>query len=124
MASSMSSSGVVTLRGERTVLAPGAAAHVPELRRILATPEVRLRWRVEDASPGWPFDDPSATRYAVLVEGAVRGMVQYGEEDERDYRHASSTSSWTLRCTGVASAATPWRPWPGTWCATGATIAW
>ena len=89
MASSMNTSGVVTLCGERTVLAPVAAEHVPELRRILATPEVRLRWRVEDASPGWPFDDPSATRFAVLVEGAVRGMVQYGEEDEPDYRHAS-----------------------------------
>jgi len=25
----------------------------------------------------------------VLVEEAVRGMVQYGEEDEPDYRHAS-----------------------------------
>jgi aminoglycoside 6'-N-acetyltransferase len=25
----------------------------------------------------------------VLREGAVRGMVQYGEEDEPDYRHAS-----------------------------------
>ncbi len=68
---------------------PVAAEHVPELRRILATPEVRVRWRDEAASPQWPFDDPSATRFAVLVEEAVRGMVQYGEEDEPDYRHAS-----------------------------------
>jgi RimJ/RimL family protein N-acetyltransferase len=29
------------------------------------------------------------TRFAVLVEGAVRGMVQYSEGDEPDYRHAS-----------------------------------
>jgi RimJ/RimL family protein N-acetyltransferase len=71
------------------VLVPVAAEHVPELRRILATPEVRARWRDEDASPRWPFDDPSATRFAVLLDGAVRGMVQYGEEDEPDYRHAS-----------------------------------
>lgn len=62
---------------------------MPQLRRILATPEVRLRWRDEDASPRWPFDDPSATRFAVLLEGEVRGMVQYAEEDEPDYRHAS-----------------------------------
>ncbi len=77
------------LRGAHVVLQPVAAEHVADLRRILATPAVRMRWRDEDASPGWPFDDPSATRFAVLVEGRVRGMVQYGEEEEPDYRHAT-----------------------------------
>ncbi len=77
------------LRGARVVLQPVAAGHVPHLRRILATPTVRARWRDEDASPGWPFDDPSATRFAILVEDQVRGMVQYGEEEEPDYRHAT-----------------------------------
>jgi RimJ/RimL family protein N-acetyltransferase len=77
------------LPGERVVLVSVLPEHVPELRRILATPEVRLRWRDEARSPRWPFDDDSATRYAVLVEGQVRGMVQYGEELEPDYRHAS-----------------------------------
>lgn len=79
----------VVLNGERVVLVPVTAEHVVELRRILATPEVRVRWRDEDASPKWPFDDPSAIRFAVLVEKVVRGMVQYGEEEEPDYRHAS-----------------------------------
>ncbi len=78
-----------TLRGARVELAPVATEHVAELRRILATREVRLRWRDEAASPRWPFDDPSATRFAVLLDAAVRGMVQYGEESEQDYRHAS-----------------------------------
>jgi len=78
-----------TLPGTRVVLVPVTAEHVPELRRILATPEVRARWRDEDASPRWPFDDLSAARFAVLLERAVRGMVQYSEEDEPDYRHAS-----------------------------------
>jgi len=50
---------------------------------------VRLRWGDEDTSLQWPFDDPSAIGFAVLMGGAVRGMVQYGEEDEPDYRHAS-----------------------------------
>jgi RimJ/RimL family protein N-acetyltransferase len=76
------------LSGRFVALVPVTVEHVLELRRILATPEVRLRWRDEAASPQWPFDDPSATRFAVLLEGAVRGMVQYGEE-EGDYRHAS-----------------------------------
>lgn len=65
------------------------AEHVPELRRILYTPEVRLRWGDEAVSPQWPFDDPSATRFAILLDGAVSGMVQYGEEEEPAYRHAS-----------------------------------
>lgn len=86
---SSSVTGSPTLRGRRVVLAPVVADHVPTLRRILAAPEVRMRWRDEDASAQWPFDDPSATRFAVLLDGAVRGMVQYGEEDEPDYRHAS-----------------------------------
>ncbi len=78
-----------TLRGLRVTLAPVTEGHVPALRRILAAPEVRVRWRDEDASAQWPFDDPSATRFAVLLDGTVRGMVQYSEEDEPDYRHAS-----------------------------------
>ena len=77
------------LRGARVVLVPVGVQHVPALRRILLTPEVRSRWRNEVASPAWPFDDPSATRFAVLVEAEVRGMIQYGEEGEPDYRHAS-----------------------------------
>lgn len=77
------------LRGERLLLMPVTAEHVPELQRIRATPEVRLRWREEDASSQWPFDDSSATRFAVLLDGVVCGMVQYGEEEETDYRHAS-----------------------------------
>ncbi len=77
------------LRGERVVLAPVTAGHVPELRRILGTPEVRRRWGDEAASHQWPFDDTSATRFAVLVDATVRGMVQYAEENEPMYRHAS-----------------------------------
>ena len=78
-----------TLRGETVVLVPVRATHVAALRRILASEPVRRRWGEEGASPGWPFDDPSSVRFAVLVGGAVRGMVQYTEEDEPAYRHAS-----------------------------------
>jgi aminoglycoside 6'-N-acetyltransferase len=78
-----------TLRGAAVVLVPVGGAHVGHLRRILATEPVRRRWGAETASPGWPFDDPSSVRFAVMVGGAVRGMVQYTEEDEPAYRHAS-----------------------------------
>ena len=77
------------LPGERVLLVPVATGHVPALRRILDTPQVRSRWGNEAASPQWPFDDPSATRFAVVVEGRTCGMVQYAEEDEPAYRHAS-----------------------------------
>ncbi|MEO7195235.1 MAG: GNAT family protein [Pseudonocardiaceae bacterium] len=77
------------LRGKRVVLVPVTAEHVADLRRILRTPEVRLRWGDEAASPQWPFDETSATRFSVLLDGVVRGMVQYGEETEPVYRHAS-----------------------------------
>lgn len=79
----------VELVGARTTLEPVEPAHVSDLRRILATPEVSARWGDEAASDGWPDDDSSAVRFAILVEGVVRGMVQYGEEDDPDYRHAS-----------------------------------
>ena len=77
------------LHGELVVLAPVASEQVPELRRILRTPEVRCRWGDEAASPQWPFDDPSVTRFSILLDGAVCGMVQYAEEEEPAYRHAS-----------------------------------
>jgi len=90
------------------VLVPVTAEHVPELRRILLTPEVRRRWGDEAASPQWPFDDPSVTRFAVRWEGTVCGMVQYDEEEDPMYRHASIDIFLDPPCTGAVSAATPW----------------
>jgi RimJ/RimL family protein N-acetyltransferase len=77
------------LRGDQVVLVPVVEAHVAELRRILHTPEVRSRWGDEAASSRWPFDDTSSFRYAVFVDDIVRGMVQYAEEAEPSYWHAS-----------------------------------
>jgi aminoglycoside 6'-N-acetyltransferase len=78
-----------TLEGNQLILEPVSPAHIPELRRILATPEVRSRWGDEAASSDWPFDDESAVRFVISVGGGVCGMVQYGEEDTPGYRHAS-----------------------------------
>lgn len=77
------------LRGEGVVLVPVTAEHVPALRRILLTPQVRTRWGDEAASTWWPFDDAASARFAILLDDEVRGMVQYGEEHEPAYRHAS-----------------------------------
>jgi aminoglycoside 6'-N-acetyltransferase len=77
------------LRGELVFLVPVAEEHVPQLRRILRTPEVRRRWGDEVASSKWPFDDSTAVRLSILVDDRLVGMVQYGEEDDPAYRSAS-----------------------------------
>lgn len=71
------------------VLVPAAAPHVPALRRILATPAVRRYWPDVAAEDGWPVDDDSVVCFTILLDGEVAGMVQYGEEDDPQYRHAS-----------------------------------
>jgi RimJ/RimL family protein N-acetyltransferase len=71
--------------GDLVRLVPLTADHLPDLRRIRNTPEVRARW-------GEPEDDGTdddVTCFAILVDEIVRGIVQYGEEDDPDYRHAS-----------------------------------
>jgi len=69
-------------------LRPVAEADVAELRRIHATPEVARWWDLPDDD--FPLtDEPESTRFTIEVDGAVAGMVQYGEELEPKYRHAS-----------------------------------
>ncbi|OLF18413.1 GNAT family N-acetyltransferase [Actinophytocola xanthii] len=68
-------------------LVPVTAEHVSDLRRIGETPPVRARWG--EFGPQWPFDETEVTCYTVLVAGTVRGFVQYGEENDPDYRHAA-----------------------------------
>jgi aminoglycoside 6'-N-acetyltransferase len=66
-------------------LAPGDEA---ELLHIHATPEVAHWWDAPDE--GFPFsDDPESTRLVIEVDGAVAGMIQYAEELEPKYKHAS-----------------------------------
>lgn len=79
---------VPQLTGQLATLVPLAPEHVPELLRILSTPEVRRYWGDERERPGWPFDDDS-TRFAVMRADRVLGMVQFYEEDDLRYRHAS-----------------------------------
>lgn len=76
------------LLGEQVVLAELQNGHVTEIRRIHATPEVR-RWWGTESDPEWPLElGHSSHRFAVLVNDAVRGMIQYHEETDPMYRHA------------------------------------
>ena len=70
------------------ILRPLAEGDEAELLRIRATPEVARWWDVPDAGFPW-HDDPESTRLTIEVDGAVAGMIQFLEELEPKYRHAS-----------------------------------
>jgi aminoglycoside 6'-N-acetyltransferase len=75
------------LRGEHVVLRPLESGDAAPLRAALATPEVAAWWGA--VPDGFPLEDePTATRFTILVDDEIAGMVQYTEEDEPDYRHA------------------------------------
>ena len=74
------------LRGRRVVLRPLAADDAERLRAIHVTPEVAAWWG--QMAEGFPFDEPQSTRYTIWVDDRLAGLVQFGEEDEPDYRHA------------------------------------
>jgi aminoglycoside 6'-N-acetyltransferase len=80
----------VTLRGPRVLLRPVRPDDVPVLAAIAAEPSVARWWRdVPEASlraKAAGTDD--VTAFAVEVEGAVVGMLEFHEEPEPDYRHA------------------------------------
>jgi aminoglycoside 6'-N-acetyltransferase len=64
------------------------ATDAPELRRIRATPEVARWWG--PPQDDFPLgDEDEVTRLTIEVGGAVAGMVQFGEEVDPKYRHAS-----------------------------------
>jgi aminoglycoside 6'-N-acetyltransferase len=70
------------------ILRPLAPEDAQELRRIRATPQVARWW--EPPEDDFPLDDePDSTRLTIEVDGAVAGMVQFHEELDPKYRHAS-----------------------------------
>lgn len=79
----------VTLTCERAglVLTPLAEGDAAELLRIIVTPEVRRWW--DEPPDDFPWDDPESTRLTIRVDGAVAGLIQFSEETEPKYRHAS-----------------------------------
>jgi aminoglycoside 6'-N-acetyltransferase len=67
-------------------LEPLHVRHAAPLRALHQQPRVARWWGPMEAD--FPFDEPESTRYAVLVDGVVAGMVQHGEESWPDNRHA------------------------------------
>ncbi len=80
------SAGAAELRDGRVVLRPLRFDDAAALRAIHLTPEVSRWWgAMEDA---FPFDEPASTRLTIHVDGAIAGLVQFGEELEPMYRSA------------------------------------
>lgn len=67
-------------------LRPLANGDEAELLRIHQTPEVLRYW--DRPAQDFPWDDPDSTRFTILVDGRVAGLIQYSEESEPKYRHA------------------------------------
>ncbi|MDP9472475.1 MAG: GNAT family N-acetyltransferase [Chloroflexota bacterium] len=80
------------LRGEGVLLRPTVAADAERLTAILTHPGIAEWWghydhdRVEREMID---PDDETVPFAIEVDGEVIGLIQYWEEPEPDYRHAS-----------------------------------
>ena len=74
------------LRGALVTLRPVSAADVPALVAILDEPEVAAWWRRGE----WErVDESGAVTFAIVLDGVVRGCIQFGEETDPDYFSAA-----------------------------------
>ncbi len=76
-------------RSEHAILLrPMRAGNEAELLRIHRTTAVRRWWG--DPDPGFPWsDEPDAMRLVIEVDGTIAGLIQFNEELEPRYRHAT-----------------------------------
>jgi aminoglycoside 6'-N-acetyltransferase len=47
-----------------------------------------MRWW-DAPDEGFPWDEPDSSRLTIEVDGRIAGMIQFAEETEPKYRHAS-----------------------------------
>ena len=79
----------VILKGDRVVLRPSDADDAGRLMEILHEPEVAARWgsfSETEVAEQFVGDDKV---FVVTQDGEVIGAIQYGEEEDPMYRHAS-----------------------------------
>jgi aminoglycoside 6'-N-acetyltransferase len=74
------------LRGDIVTLRPLRDDDAAPLRAIHAEPAVAAWWG--SMSDDFPFDEPESPRFTIWVGDEIAGLIQYGEEDEPEYRHA------------------------------------
>ena len=83
---------MTTLHGRLVTLRSAAPDDVPALTEIRLKPEVRERWRGSDnmtAEVESDIAEPDVRTYVIEYESRIVGAIQWGAEDEPDYRHAS-----------------------------------
>lgn len=83
---------MTVLSGSTVTLRPTTSDDVAVLAGIRATPEVHRRWRGEDllAEIAADLADEDLHLFTVATAiGEVIGLVQYSEESDPDYRHAT-----------------------------------
>ena len=88
----MGTHGAETLHGQTVLLRPATMADAARLAEILTEPEVAAWWGRHDLDRvEREVIDPGDGTVVFVIEVASEtiGLVQYGEEDEPDYRHAS-----------------------------------
>jgi len=86
----MPSSPAGVLTGKLVALRRATEADLARLLEILTEPEVARRWGVYDRERlRTEILGDEEVGFAVELEGVTIGLIQYGEELEPDYRHAS-----------------------------------
>ena len=75
------------LTSEAVVLRSLRQGDEAELLRIHRTPEVMSWW--DAPCEGFPWDEPESTRLTAEVDGKIAGLIQFWEETEPKYRHAT-----------------------------------
>jgi aminoglycoside 6'-N-acetyltransferase len=75
-----------SLRGELVLLRPVTPEDLPALLAVLEEPEVARWWRRDE----WErVDEDDAVTFAIVVDGAVAGCIQFSEETDPDYYSAA-----------------------------------
>lgn len=83
---------MTTLPGRLVTLRSVAPDDVAALAEIRLKPEVRDRWRGADdmvAEVESDIAEPDVRTFVIEYEGGIVGAIQWGAEEEPDYRHAS-----------------------------------
>jgi aminoglycoside 6'-N-acetyltransferase len=79
---------VQPLEGSIVRLAPTGPEDADALRKIHAHPDVARWWDAPE--PGFPLEDePDVVRLTIHHDGEVAGLIQFAEEPDPKYRHAS-----------------------------------
>ena len=83
---------MTSLTGAAVVLRPVEQDDIAELAAIRRHPEVYEWWRGGDdlhAAVEEDLAEEGSTPYVIELDGRVVGWIQWDEEDDPDYRHAS-----------------------------------